>query len=326
MQTTLLKLGGLLAAATTLNMVAAGAGAQSYPNRPIRMIIPFSPGGSVDVPGRIVARKLSDVFGQQVIVDPRPGAGSTIGTEAAARAPADGYTLLLTAPAFVISAGLYKKLAYDPLTDFAAVTRVGDAPIVLVVHPSLPAKSVKQLIALAKAQPGQINFGSSGNGSSPHLFGMLFMSMTKTNMTHIPYRGSGPSTTALIIGEASVGFPGIATALPHIKAGRLRALAVTSAHRTPQMPNTPSIAESGVPGYDATLWLGVLVPQGTPKPIIDTLNMEINKVLQLPDVRSGYVSIGFEATGSTSAAFGAFIKSEYSKWGKIVRESGAKAN
>lgn len=326
MQRTLLRIGGLLAVATALNGVAESAGAQSYPTRPIRMIIPYSPGGSVDVPGRIVARKLSDVFGQQVVVDPRPGAGSTIGTEAAAKAPADGYTLLLTAPAFVISAGLYKKLAYDPLTDFAAVTRVGDAPCVLVVHPSLPVKSVKQLIALAKAQPGRINFGSSGNGTSPHLFGVLFMSMTKTDMTHIPYRGSGPSTTELISGQVSVGFPGIATVLPHIKVGRLRALAVTSAHRSPQMPEVPSVAEAGVPGYDATLWLGVVVPQGTPRPIIDTLNTEINKVLQSPDVKNGYLSIGFDAAGSTPDAFGAFIKSEYSKWVRIVRESGAQVN
>ena len=326
MQTTRLKLGGLLAVATALGVAAQDAGAQDYPTRPIRMIIPFSAGGSVDVPGRIIARKLSDAFGQQVIVDPRPGAGSTIGTEAAARAPADGYTLLLTAPAFVISASLYKKLPYDPLTDFAAVSRVGDGPCIVVVHPSLPVKSVKQLIALAKAQPGEINFGTPGNGSSPHLFGMLFMSMTKTHMTHIPYRGSAPVTADLISGHVSVGFPGIATVLPHIKLGRLRALAVTSARRAPQIPDLPSVAEAGVPGYDAALWLGVVAPQGTPKPIIDTLNMELNKVLRLPDVKSGYVRIGFEAAGSTSEAFGDFIKSEYSKWRKIVRESGAKVN
>ncbi len=317
------KIGGLAIVSAALSCAAPGASAQNYPAKPIRMIIPFSPGGSVEVPGRIVARKLSDVFGQQVVVDPRPGAGSTIGTEAAARAPADGYTLLLTAPAFVISAGLYKKLPYDPLTDFAPVTRVGDAPCVLVVHPSLPAKSVRQLIALAKARPGEINFGSSGNGSSPHLFGALFMSMTKINMTHIPYRGSGPSMADLISGQVSVGFPGIATALPHIKTGRLRALAVTGAQRSPQMPEVPSIAEAGVPGYDATLWLGVVVPHGTPKAVIDTLNTEINKVLQTPEVKSGYLNIGFEAAGSTSEAFGAFVKSESSKWVKIVRESAA---
>jgi tripartite-type tricarboxylate transporter receptor subunit TctC len=314
----------LVAAAFALS--ASTAAAQAFPTKPIRMIVPFSPGGSVDVPGRIIARKLADALGQQVIVDPRPGAGSTIGTEAVARAPADGYTLLLTAPAFVISAGLYKKLPYDPLTDFAAVGLVGSAPCVLVVHPSLPAKNVKQLVALARAQPGKINFGSSGNGTSPHLFGMLFMQMTNTVMTHIPYRGSGPSTTDLISGEVSVGFPGIATALPHIKLGRLRSLAVTSAQRSPQMPDVPTIAESGVPGYDAALWLGIVVPQGTPKAVIDKLNNEINNVLQLTEVKDGYMSIGFSAVGSTPEAFAAYIKSEYAKWVKIVRESAAKAN
>jgi tripartite-type tricarboxylate transporter receptor subunit TctC len=185
---------------------------------------------------------------------------------------------------------------------------------------------VKQLIALAKTQPGNINFGSSGNGSSPHLFGALFMSMTNINMTHIPYRGSGPSTTELISGQVSVGFPGIATGLPHIKAGRLRVLAVTSARRSPQMPDVPTIAESGVPGYDAALWLGIVVPQGTPKAIVDKLNTEINSVLQMPDVKNGYAAIGFDAGGSTSETFAAFIKSEYAKWVKLVRESAAQVN
>lgn len=326
MRTTLLRIGGLLAVAAGLTLLVVNAGAQSYPTKPIRVIIPFSPGGSVDVPGRIMAQRLSEQFGQQVVVDPRPGAGSTIGTDIAAKSPADGYTLLLTAPAFVISAGLYKKLPYDPLRDFAPVARIGNGPCVLVVHPSLPAKSVKELIALARAQPGRIDFASSGNGSSPHLFGVLFTSMAKIKLTHIPYRGSGPAMTGLISGQVSVSFPGIATALPHIKVGRLRSLAVTSARRSPQMPGVPSIAEAGVPGYDAALWLAVMAPQGTPAAIIDRLNAEITKAMQSPDVNSGFQNVGFDIVTSTPEALGAFIKAEHAKWVRIVRDSAAEVN
>lgn len=321
-----LEIGGLPAVAAGLSLIAVTAGAQSYPARPIRMIIPFSPGGATDVPGRILAQKLSEAFGQQVVVDNRPGAGSTIGTELAAKSPADGYTLLLTATPFVISAGLYKKLPFDPLKDFAPVTQIGSAPNVLVVHPSLPAQSVRELIALARAQPGRIDFASSGNGSAQHLFGALFMSLAKIKLTHIPYKGSAPATTDLISGQVSVGFPGIAIALPHSKVGRLRALAVTSAQRSPQMPGVPSIAEAGVPGYEATLWLGLAAPQGTPKAIIDRLNAEITRALQSPDVKSGFQNAGTDVVASTPEAFGAFIKSEYAKWVRVVQESGAQVN
>ena len=300
--------------------------AQAYPTRPVRMIIPFSPGGATDVPGRILAQKLSEVFGQQVVVDNRPGAGSTIGTDIAAKSPADGYTLLLTATPFVIGADLYKKLPYDPLKDFAPVMQIGSAPNVLVVHPSLPAKSVKDLIALARAQPGRIDFASSGNGSAQHLFGVLFMSLAKIKLTNIPYKGSAPATTDLISGQVSVGFPGIAIALPHSRVGRLRALAVTSAQRSPQMPDVPSIAEAGVSGYAATLWLGLAAPQGTPKVIIERLNAEITKVLQSPDVRNGFRSAGTDVVASTPEAFGDFIRSEYAKWVRVVQESGAQVN
>jgi tripartite-type tricarboxylate transporter receptor subunit TctC len=300
--------------------------AQNYPARPIRLIIPFSPGGATDVPGRILAQKLSAVLGQQVVVDNRPGAGSTIGTDMAAKSPADGYTLLLTATPFVISAGLYKKLPYDPLKDFAPVMQIGSAPNVLVVHPSLPAKSVKELIALAAARPDKIDFASSGNGSAQHLFGVLFMSLAKIKMTHIPYKGSAPATTDLISGQVSVGFPGIAIALPHCRSGRLRALAVTSAQRSAQMPEVPSIAEAGVPGYAATLWLGVAAPAGTPKAIIDSLHAEIARVLQSSDLKGGFQAVGTDVVASTPEAFGALIQSEYVKWVKMVRESGAQVN
>ncbi|MEO7728898.1 MAG: tripartite tricarboxylate transporter substrate binding protein [Burkholderiales bacterium] len=300
--------------------------AQNYPARPVRLIIPFSPGGATDVPGRILAQKLSEFLGQQVIVDNRPGAGSTIGTDLVAKAPADGYTLLLTATPFVIGAGLYKNLPYDPLRDFAPVMQVGSAPNVLVVHPSLPARSVKDLIALARAQPDKIDFASSGNGSAQHLFGVLFTSLATICLTHIPYKGSAPATTDLISGQVSVGFPGIAIALPHTAAGRLRPLGVTSAQRSPQMPSVPTIAEAGVPGYAATLWLGIAAPEGTPKAIIERLHANITKVLQAPDLHNAFSAAGTDVVASNPEAFGALIKSELAKWVKVVRESGAQVN
>ncbi len=300
--------------------------AQNYPNRPVRLVVPFSPGGAADVPGRILAQKLSEVFGQQVVVDNRPGAGSTIGTDIVAKAPPDGYTLLLTATPFVIGAGLYKNLPYDPLKDFAPVMQIGSAPNVLVVHPSLPAKSIRELVALARAQPDKIDFASSGNGSAQHLFGVLFMSLAKIKLTHIPYKGSAPATTDLIGGQVSVGFPGIAIALPHTRAGRLRSLGVTSAQRSPQMPDVPSIAEAGVAGYDATLWLGVAAPQGTSKAIIGALHAAITQVLQSPDIKGGFQAVGTDVVASTPDAFGALIRAELGKWVKVVRESGAQVN
>ncbi len=306
--------------------VAVDLHAQNYPARPIRMIIPFSAGGATDVPGRILAQKLSEAIGQQVVADNRPGAGSTIGTDLVAKSQPDGHTLLLTATPFVISAGLYKHLPYDPLTDFAPVMQVGSAPNVMVVHPSLPVKSVHDLIALAKAQPDKIDFASSGNGGAQHLFGALFMSMAGVRMTHVPYKGSGPAIADLMGGQVKVGFPGIAIALQHHKAGRLRALGVTSAQRSPQMPDVPTIAEAGVPGYAGTLWLGVAAPRGTPRAVIGKLHTEITKVLQLPDVRNGFQGAGTDVVGSTPEEFGALIRVELAKWGKVVKDIGLQVN
>jgi len=305
---------------------AAQSHAQHYPARPVRMIIPFSAGGATDVPGRIVAQKLSDTMGQQVVVDNRPGAGSVIGTELAAKAQPDGYTLLLTATPFVMSAALYAKLPYDPLQDFAPVTQIGSAPNALVVHPALPAHSVSELVALARAQPARIDFASSGNGSAQHMFGALFQSLANVKLTHIPYKGSGPATTDLLGGQVKVGFPGIAIALPHHKTGRLRVLAVTSAQRSPQMPEVPSIAEAGVTGYEGTLWLGLAVPRGTPQPIVSRLHAEVARVLQAPDVRSGFQGAGTDVVVSTPGAFGALLRVEHAKWVKVAREIGLQAN
>lgn len=307
-------------------LLASPLQAQDYPQRPIRMIIPFSAGGATDVPGRIVAQRLGEALGHQVVVDNRPGAGSIIGTDLAAKAPPDGYTMLLTATPFVMSAALYRTLPYDPLKDFVPVMQIGAAPNALVVHPSLTAQSVPELIALARAQPAKIDFASSGNGSAQHLFGALFQSLANIRMTHIPYKGSGPATADLLGGQVKVGFPGIAIALPHHKTGRLRALGVTSAQRSPQMPDVPSLAESGVTGYEATLWLGLAVPRGSPPVVVNKLHAEIGKVLQLHEVRTGFQGAGTDVVASTPEQFGALLKAEYAKWGKVVKEIGLQLN
>ena len=300
--------------------------AQNYPVRPVRMIVPFSPGGATDVPARILAQRLSEAFGHQIVIDNRPGAGGVLGAEAVAKAPPDGYTLLLTATTHVISASLYKKLPYDAIRDFAPIVLIGSGPNVLTVHPSLPAKNVRELIALAKARPGKIDYASSGNGSAQHLFGALFMSMADVRMMHIPYKGSAPATTDLIAGQVSVGFPGIALVLPHTKAGRLRALAVTSAERSKAMPDVPSIAEAGVPGYAATLWSGLLAPRGTPPEIVQKLYDEIAKILKQPEVESAYLATGTDVTISNPEQFGRFVRAEYDKWAKVIKTVDAQVN
>src|SRR3954467_2361579 len=246
----------------------APVAAQNYPNRPVRLVVPFSAGGAADVPGRILTQKLTEALGQQVVVDNRPGAGSTIGADNVAKSPPDGYSLLTISNTHYVSAALYKKLPYDSVSDFSPITQVTTAPNIIIVHPSLPAKTMKELIALAKARPGQINYASSGNGSTQHLTGALFCKMAGIDMTHIPYRGSGPATADLLSGQVTVGFPGIAGMLPQIKAGKLRALAVTSAKRSPELPNVPTVAEAGLKGYDVTAWFGVAGPKGMPREIV----------------------------------------------------------
>ena len=301
--------------------------AQGYPVRPIRLIVPFSAGGAADVPGRFVTQKLSEALGQQVVVDNRPGAGSTIGAEQVAKAPPDGYTLLLTSNTHFVSAALYKKLPYDSIADFAPVTQVTSAPNVIVVHPSLPAKTVKELIALAKARPGKIDYASSGNGSTQHLTGALFTKMAGIDMTHIPYRGSGPATADLLSGQVTVGFPGIAGMLPQIKAGKLRALAVTSAKRSPELPGLPTVAEAGIKGYDVTAWFGVSGPKALPRDIVVRLHGELVRILQNPEVQKQLLNAGQEVTWQeTPEQFGEMLKVEAAKWARMVKESGAQVN
>ena len=301
----------------------AVARAQAYPTRPIRVVVPFSPGGAVDGPMRVIAQELARRLGQQVIVDNRPGAGATIGSEAVAKAAADGYTLLLASQTNAISATLYPKLAYDPIDDFAPISLLGREPGVLVVHPSLPVRTLQEFVAYVKEHPGQVDFASSGNGSGQHLFTALLCSMTGMKMNHVPYRGSGQATTDLLGGQVQVSIAGIAGMVGHIRAGRLRALAVTGAKRSPLLPDVPTVSESGIPGYEAYVWMGLLAPRGTPAPIIATLHRALLESLATGEVKSHMESAGIEIVGSSPAAFGAFYRSERLLWARVIRETGA---
>jgi tripartite-type tricarboxylate transporter receptor subunit TctC len=308
-------------------LAIAGPGhGQAYPVKPIRFVIPFSPGGAADVPARMIGQELAKTLGQQVISDNRPGAGGGIGAETVAKSPPDGYMLLMISNTHTISPSLYKKLNYDILVDFAPVMQIAAAPNVLVVHPSIPARDVKQLIALAKSRPGAIDYASSGNGSAQHLFAALFASMAGIKMNHVPYKGSAQATTDLIAGHIQVSVPGINNVLPHVEAGRLRALGVTSRYRSAEMPGVPTIAESGVPGYEAVLWLGILVPAGTPRDIIARLNREITGVLSQPEVRKGFARIGTDVVATDPVKFAELIRIEIAKWAKVVKETGVQAN
>jgi tripartite-type tricarboxylate transporter receptor subunit TctC len=307
-------------------LLSTAALAQSYPSRPVRIVIPLSPGGTTDVPGRLVALKLSEAVGQNFFIENRTGAGGTIGADYVAKSKPDGYTLLMTATPHVITGNLYKNLPYHTLNDFAPVIRVASGPYVLTVHPSLGVNSVRELIDLAKASPGKIDYASSGNGSAQHLVGALFTYMAGVQMTHVPYKGSGPAQNDLVAGMVKVGFPGTPIVIPHVKAGRLKALGVTTAQRSPQMPDVPTIAEAGVPGYEALVWVGLLAPAGTPADIVNKLNGEVGKILRNPEVQQQLSASGVDATPTTPEEFGTYLQSEFEKWGKVVRDSGATVN
>jgi len=306
--------------------IAAIAAAQPYPSRAVRIVIPLGTGGTTDIPGRIVAQRLSEALGQPFVVENRPGAGGTIGADYVAKSKPDGYTLLLTATPHVITANLYKNLPYNALADFAPVIRVASGPYVLTVHPSLGVSTVRELIAMAKANPGKIDYASSGNGSAQHLVGALFAHMAGIDLTHVPYKGSSQAQADLVAGVVKVGFPGTPIVIPHVKAGRLKAIAVTTTKRSSQMPEVPTIAESGVPGYEALVWVGLLAPAGTPQDIIAKLNAEITKLLRASDVVQLFAASGVDPTPTTPEEFGAYLKSEFDKWGKAVRDSGAQVN
>ncbi len=309
-----------------LLVFATQATAQSYPSRPVRMVIPLSPGGFADVPGRILASRLSALLGYNVFVENRAGAGGTIGADFVAKSAPDGYTLLFTGTPHVISAWVYKKLPYDPLKDFEPVALVASGPYVLVVNPQLPVKSVHELIAAAKAQPGQIDYASSGNGSAQHLVSALFASMAGIQLNHVPYKGSGPAMQDLLGGQVKVSFAGIPNVLPHVKAGRLRALAVSTPQRSPDLPEVPTVAEAGVPGYRATLWLNLAAPAGTPADIVQRLYAETAKALQDAELQQSFRAAGVEASPMSPRELAAFMQAEYEKWGKVVRDTGATVN
>ncbi len=315
-----------LVAAVLGCLFSAAAAAQAYPARPVRIVIPLSPGGTTDVPGRIITQRLSESLGQQFFVENRAGAGGTIGADYVAKSKPDGYTLLLTATPHVITGNLYKNLPYRTLEDFAPVIRIASGPYVLTVHPSLGVNSVKELIALAKKNPGKIDYASSGNGSAQHLVGALFAHMAGIELTHVPYKGSGPAQQDLIAGIVKVGFPGTPIVIPHMKSGRLMALAVTTARRSSHLPDVPTIAEAGVPGYEAIVWVGLLAPAQTPREIVVKLNAEIAKVLRAPDVKELLASSGVDPAPTSPEEFGTYLKSEFDKWGNVVRESGATVN
>jgi tripartite-type tricarboxylate transporter receptor subunit TctC len=307
-------------------LLASPALAQEYPARPIRLVLPFAVGGLVDVPGRVVAQKLSESLGQPVIVENRPGAGSTIGAEHVAKSKPDGYTLLLTSTTHVISANLYKSLPYDALRDFTAISRIAEGPYVLVVHPDLPARSVAELVALSRRQPGRIDYASSGNGSSQHLVAALFCTMAQAPLNHVPYKGSDRAIQDLIGGQVKVGFVGTPNALPHLKSGRLRALAVSTKARAAQMPEVPTLQEAGVAGYEATIWIGLFGPAGMPQDLVTRLHAEVSRVLAPAEARSQIAATGVDVTLSTPRELAQFVQAEHAKWGRVVRATGATVN
>jgi tripartite-type tricarboxylate transporter receptor subunit TctC len=298
---------------------AAPASAQAYPTKPIRFLVGFPPGGGTDIMARTVAVKLSDSVGQQVIVDNRPGANANLAASIASRATPDGYTVLMISLAHAVSKPLYKKLDYDLERDFTPLINIASVPMFVVVPPSSPIKSVAELLALAKAKP--VNYASSGDGSPEHIAAELFKGLAKIDMTHVPYKGGAPSALALIAGEIQVGFNTSPVAVPHIKSGKMRALAVSSAKRNPALPDVPTVAEAGVPGYDIILWYGAVMPTGTPAAAVNRLNAEINKALKLQDVQQRLAALGADPLGGSAADFGAYIKSEVAKYTRVVREA-----
>jgi len=317
-----------LSLAATLAILAphAARAADAYPAKPMRFVVAFPPGGGTDIIARSIAQKLAERIAQQVVVDNRPGAGGNIGTDIVAKSAPDGYTMLMgSAGPLAINASLFGKMPFDPIKDLAPVTLAASTPNVLVVHPSLRAATVKELIALAKARPGEINFASSGHGTPAHLAGELFNSMVGVKMVHVPYKGAAPALADLLGGQVQLMFSTMPPALPHVKDGKLRALAVTSAKRSPAAPDLPTLDEIALPGFEANTWHGVVVPAGTPRAIIARLNREIVAILHLPDVVERFSSQGAEALGSTPEEFAAYIRSETLKWAKVVRDSGAKA-
>jgi len=317
----------LLSAGIAVVVLGGGAAsAQQYPSKAIRFVLPFPPGGGTDTLARIVGQRLGEILGQTMVLDNRPGAGANIGAEIGAHAVPDGYTLTMGNVAHAINMTLYTRPGYDLVKDFAPITLLASTPNILVVHPSVAAKSVQELIALAKAKPGQLNYASSGSGSSAHLAAELFKSMAGVNLTHVPYKGGGPAVTSLVGGETVVGFATAPSVLQQIKSNRLRGLAVTTLKRTAAAPELPTIAESGVPNYDANTWYGALAPAKTATPIVTRLHAEFVKIMQSADILERIAVLGYEASTNSPQEFAAYIKAEIAKWGKVVKATGIRAD
>ncbi|MGE5465639.1 MAG: Bug family tripartite tricarboxylate transporter substrate binding protein [Methanocella sp.] len=322
-----MRLSAIALAALAIVFTAYSHAAEKYPIRPLRMIVPFPPGGATDILARVVSQKMSEAFGQQVVVDNRPGAGGTIGSRLAADAPADGYTLIMgTTSTHAIGPSLYTKRPYDVLADFAAITEVATSPNVLLVASQVPANSVKELIALARARPGKLNFGSSGIGTQFHLSGELLKLLAHIDIVHVPYKGTALVYPDMFSGQIQILFDVPPVALPFIKQGRIRALGVSGRNRTPVLPDVPTIAEAGLPGYDADLWFGMFAPARTPRERVMTVHAEVVKLLKTGEVRDRFAQLGAEGVGSTPDAYTAFLKNEIAKWEKVVKASGAKAD
>jgi len=316
-----------LALAAAVVAAPLAAHAQSYPAKPVTIVVPFAAGGTTDILARVIGQALNKELGQSVLVDNRAGAGGNIGAQLAAKAVPDGHTLFMgTVGTHAINQSLYRKLPFDPVKDFAPLTRVAMVPNLLVAHPGKPYKNVKELVAYAKANPGRVNFGSSGSGSSIHLSGELFNALAKVDMVHVPYKGSAPAVTDLVGGQIDVMFDNMPSAIQHVRSGRLRALAVTTAKRSPELPDVPTIGEAGVPGYEATSWFGMFAPAGTPAPVVARLNAALVKVLADPAVKKKLAEQGAEPYSETPEQFAEFIRKESAKWSKVVKESGASAD
>lgn len=316
----------LCAALATALCFGGPAHAQTYPAGPVRIVVPFPAGGGVDSMGRLFGQNLSAALGKPVVIDNRPGANGMIGSEIVARSPKDGYTLLVNGANFVTTPSLYKNVTYDPVRDFAPLSLLAHAPNILVVHPSLPVKTVRDLIAFAKARPDQLNYASSASGSTPHLAAELFKTLTGTRLVHVPYRGTGPAITAIIAGEITVMFMPALAAIPYINNGRLRALGVTTAERLPALPELPTVAEAGLKGYQSSQWYGMLAPAGTPADIVALLSDHAAKIMQGPQMQERMKNSGSVAVGSTRDVFAKHLQSEFVKWAKIIKASGARVD
>ena len=312
----------LAAALCAVSLTAAHA--QSYPSKPVKLIVPFAPGGFTDVVARILGQRLSTAMGQQFVIENKAGAGSIIGTDFVAKSAPDGYTLVMVSTTHVISPWIYKTVPYDPLKSFVAVTKLVDSPYVLLVNPKVPARNVQEFVALAKAAPNTIHYASSGNGSAQHLMGGLFVSMSGAPLKHVPYKGSGAAANDLVAGIVESSFAGVPNALAQVPQGRLKALAVTTSKRIPQLPDVPTLQEAGVPGYEASVWLALLAPAGTPREIVTKLNSEIGKLMSSPDTRKALYDAGVEVSPSTPEAMTEYMAQELVRWGKVVKETGIK--